>query len=230
MQISQRALAYMLLCAWVCGAALGVLYDGMLALLYPGKDMGARITRLKNKLLPPPALRLNLRPFANNKGATVVAVVERGALDILFCLLFAVTVILLLYETNDGQWRTSVPVVMLLSLALYRATLARPIRSLLAFGRTVLWALLAWVLGLFLYPIRRLLRRTQALRRRLVGRMRAIGNGLLEAIRERRRARADRRRQHKQKSALDENNKTPTARKPPNGKTVFAKGGYRIHN
>ena len=56
-----------------------------------------------------------------------------GVGDLLFCLLFAVFVILLLYRYNDGAFRFSVPVLAICGFALFRALSARTLSLAMAY-------------------------------------------------------------------------------------------------
>lgn len=77
--------------------------------------------------------------------------------DLLFCVLFAATLVLLLYEYNDGAWRLSVPVLALAGLAAFRLSLARPLARLSALTAYLLAAVMAYA-----RVLARLFRRTLA--------------------------------------------------------------------
>ena len=74
-----------------------------------------------------------------------------GVGDLLFCLLFAVLIILLLYRYNDGEIRCSVPVLALLGLALFRTASSRfltLVEAYLAYGIAAGWLYLRALLSL----------------------------------------------------------------------------------
>ena len=74
-----------------------------------------------------------------------------GVGDLLFCLLFAVLIVLLLYRYNDGEIRCSVPVLALLGLALFRTASSRfltLVEAYLAYGIAAGWLYLRALLSL----------------------------------------------------------------------------------
>lgn len=104
-----------------------------------------------------------------------------GAGDLLFCLLFAVFIILQLYRYNDGEFRFSVPVLALCGFALFRTLSARTLSlamAYLAYGVAAASLYLAALLALppralryllarfVLRPVKRLYRRIEARRLR----------------------------------------------------------------
>ena len=217
MQVSQQALAYMLLCALMCGVALGVLYDFLLLVRRRDEGRYPRAEHVRERLKPPRALNPTNKRAATTKNREWVMALILFFEDVGFCLLFAVVAVLLLYASNDGQWRTSVPVLMLAAFFGYRATLGRPIRQALACLRALISALFAWIVALLFYPVR------------LVWRLTGKPRCALAAVFRRARAQiqAYRMTQNQRRNVRRQNQTpTPPPRRPPDGKTVFAKGGY----
>ena len=219
MQVSQQALAYMLLCALLCGIALGVLYD--FVSLVRRRDAGRypHAEHLRERLKPPKALSPRRKQAGTMKKKEWIFDLILFFEDVAFCLLFSVVTVLLLYATNDGQWRTSVPVLMLVAFFGYRATLGRPIRQALAYLRALLSTILAWILALLFFPIRLAWYLTEKPRRAFVSAGCRLWAHIIACISV-----------QKRKLRRKNNPPTPPLRRPPDGKTVFAKGGYHPMN
>lgn len=115
----------MLLCAFLGGICLGGVWELLSAsrILFgayePPPFMRARYDRVL------PLLHRSV-PF-ERKGIRrrLWRSIVIGVGDLLFCLLFAVFIILLLYRYNDGAFRFSVPVLALIGFALFRALSSR---------------------------------------------------------------------------------------------------------
>jgi hypothetical protein len=230
MQVSQRALAYMLLWSLACGAGLGLVYDLLAMLRGPMGLLPPFLMRLGERLALPPALRLKRlvkRPRSNNKKREWGEAVLLFWQDVLFCLLFAVVATLLLYYTNDGQWRMGVIVLMLLSLVGYRATMGRPMRFVLLLLRMLMSSLLAWIAAILAYPFRRLWRCLEKPRLALCGYVVGLYRRILLAMEQSK----QKRRARRQSKQTTEDTSAPPAqqrqRKPPDGKRVFASGGQK---
>ena len=219
MEVSQRALAYMLLWALLCGALLGGIYD-LFSFHRKTKGASPRMVWLKEKLTLPLALRRRRCP-AKRKKREWLGAVGLFLGDVLFCLLFAVVAVLLLYYTNEGQFRLSVPAIMLLSFFLYRITLGRPIRCVFEILSMLLRALFSWTTAILLYPCRLLWRCLEKPRRAIAACGRRIRERWLTYVRKQKQKRADRRKKSVAPAAYVKK------RRPPDGRTVFARGGYR---
>ena len=173
MEIDPYLQLTMLLSAFLCGVALGALWEVVTALRIVLGAYQAPECMRKRYERPLPLLR---RPIPWPKG-NAARRVWRGVLigvgDFLFCLLFALVAELLLYRFNDGAFRVSVPLLALAGLGLFRVSIAR-ITGLLvawmAYGFAALWMYLTALLKLpicglqilarrFLYtPVRRVRR------------------------------------------------------------------------
>ena len=81
--------------------------------------------------------------------------------DLFYCVLFSLSLVLLLYEYNDGAWRLSVPLLALLGLAVFRVTLSRLLSGLSALAAYALAVLLAYCRALARLLVRTLLRLLQ---------------------------------------------------------------------
>ncbi len=148
----------MLLCAFVCGAWLGIVYDIQhLCRIYwiedasKNKSSSTRMMRFQARLAPSRTWNL---PSLLPKARTVIANIVLFFQDVLFGIIFAVTVILLLYRTNDGQFRISAIAVVVIGILIYRISVGRVVRVVLAYGMIVVGAALAWAGALLMYPVR----------------------------------------------------------------------------
>ena len=226
MQVSQRALAYMLLWALVCGVGLGVFYDCLVVLRRHTEPTSPFLLKLRGKLSLPPALRFGKSRGSLKQRSKKMEWPQNLWLffqDVLFCLSFAVVAQLLLYAANDGQWRTSVIVLMLLACLVYRATLGRPVRRLLLLLRTVALLLLTWAVAVLIYPARWIWHLSEKPRRRVrekANRLRIQCAALVQKQKQKRAARRQSRREPQEKVASP----TPAPRKPPDGKRVYVAG------
>jgi hypothetical protein len=147
----------MLSCSLICGFLLGVLYD-LVQCLCRGRGMKAAPWggRCIEKIPMPRGGRHHLSD--RSKAGKVKAICGTVSLvfsDVGFCLFFAVVMIVLLYYTNDGQFRSSAVAASLIGFGMYRYTLRRLLRPLLLLLRAVLWAVVCWTVVIVTYPVRR---------------------------------------------------------------------------
>ncbi|MBQ8340815.1 MAG: hypothetical protein IJY22_00385 [Clostridia bacterium] len=150
MEIDQAKQLAMLLTAFLCGVAMALLWELLAALriLLGAHRPPARMRGLYEKKLP---LLLRGVPFDRPPlgkfwRSTVIAL-----LDCLFCLLFALAVILILYDYCNGALRLSVPVLALVGYGLCHmaaVTLLAPLTSLAAYGLGAAWLYLCALLRL----------------------------------------------------------------------------------
>ncbi len=103
------------------GLFFGILYDAfrILRLLYENQE-GSIVSDLRKHFFPNASDRIQLTP---NRKRTERALII--AEDILFCLICALTEVLLFYHLNDGLIRVYGLILSLLGLILYRLTLGR---------------------------------------------------------------------------------------------------------
>ena len=224
MEVSQNALAWMLCCSLMCGMALGFCYDVFrLTRMSMGADLPQAAILLQQRLLLPERLRLfstqsvSRRPRKDRKALKyIVLLVE----DVIFCLICGVTIALLLYQTNDGQFRLSAVVVMLGGLAIYLLTIGRLIRIFSGVIVVIIRSALIWILAIVAYPIsvliRLLMRLTAPLRQRLKHLAFGALHTLKQKLQRRKQARLSRR-------TYKEQLETPMPR-PSNGRYYFAAG------
>jgi hypothetical protein len=230
MEVSQNALAWMLCCSLLCGMALGLCYDVFrLTRMSMGTDLPQAAILLQQRLLLPERLRLfstqsvSRRPRKDRKALKyIVLLVE----DVIFCLICGVTIALLLYQTNDGQFRLSAVVVMLGGLAIYLLTIGRLIRIFSGVIVVIIRSALIWMLAIVAFPIavliRLLMKWTAPLRQRLKHLAFWALHTLKQKLQRRKQARLSRR-THKER--LD----TPLPR-PSNGRHYFAAGRQKQGN
>lgn len=119
----QKQLA-MLLAALFLGGAMGGLrmlvlaFRTLVGAYLPPEGMRARYAR------PLPLIRKEV-PFREGKTRRAWRASVVFCSDLLFCLVFCVSLILLFYRYNDGAWRLSVPVLALGGFALFCALSGR---------------------------------------------------------------------------------------------------------
>lgn len=147
----------MLFCSLLCGMALGLCYDVLcLTRMSMGTDLPQGATLLQQRLSLPERLRLfstksvSDRPRKERKMLKyIVLLVE----DVIFCLICGITIALLLYQTNDGQFRLSALVVMLSGFGVYLLTVGRLIRLFSGLIVVIMRSAIAWILAIVAYPI-----------------------------------------------------------------------------
>lgn len=112
---------------------------------------------LRHRLALPPRLRLiRVRPKSITRSdgrARTVKYIILFIEDVLFCLLCAVALSLLLYRTNDGQFRLSAVVALLCGVALYLMTLGRLVHLFSGVIVVAVRALILWSLAVIAYPM-----------------------------------------------------------------------------
>lgn len=219
----------MLLWALACGAVLGALYDLIAVARGSRGELPPILVQLRKKLTLPPALRLPKKEKSlseNKRKREWIGVVLLFWQDVLLCLFFAIVAVLLLYYTNDGQWRTGVIALMLFSFFGYRATVGRPMRLVLLFFRTALSLLLSWIAAILIYPVRLLWQLSEKPRLWLMSCVLRLYRRLLASVDAQRRKREKRRRKSEKNASQNVAQSPMKTRRPPDGKTVFSRGGY----
>ena len=234
MEVSQNALAFMLICALFSGVALGFVYDvlRMTRFWIEGIDpkvLSPRLGALKERVSLSPALRLPKRKSKRSadKMKGIFSAVVLFVQDLLFCLLFAVVAALLLYQTNDGQLRLSAIVLMLLGLALYLATIGRLTKRFWALWTILLSALLCWIGALLIYPVRLLWRWLKKPFGWMIGRVRGIINRFKQKFELKKQARIQRKQAKEKDNSEEFAAKRKLAGQSPDGKRIFVSGGRR---
>ena len=219
MEVSQGALARMLLCCLLAGIAMGA-FEGLVRSLsfLMSKETPTAAKRLVARLWPPQRLyrrRAQKEDECKPRKHFVTAIVT--AVEDAVCLLVAATtLIVLLYATNDGQFRLSAVAGMLIGYLLYRVTLKHRLEAALAVVWAIAWVMGVWCVALAFYPVRALLgclwRKTRPLRARLIRRIRAMYQAVKHHTR------------HKTASA--EVPAPSRSERVPNGQHHFSKGNY----
>lgn len=228
MEVSQNALAWMLCCSLLCGLALGLCYDAFrLTRMFIGVELPPTALLLRRRLALPQCLRLfsikselSAKPLRRTQIARyIILLIE----DIVFGLLCAVTLALLLYQANDGQFRLSAVVALLCGIGVYLLTVGRLTRLFSGVIVVVLRAAVAWIVAVMAYPVvclvRLLARWTAPIRRRLKAWILKNRRALKEKLQRRKQARLARR-------INKEHPDVPTSR-PPNGRHYYASGRNR---
>ncbi len=212
----------MLLSAFLCGLALGVFYDALrLTRMWMGAELPPRAQHLRDRLsLPQPLNWIASKAPKSKKLTDAAKAVLLFIEDILFCLAVAITVAVLLYRANDGQFRLSAVVVLLFGLGVYLMTLGRLVQHCSSMIVVLLRAALIWLGAILTYPfawlIRLLIKWTAPLRMK-------INNQYLrckQRIQSRKQARMTRTTYKKQSEA--------SAPRPTNGKHYFSKGRQTV--
>ena len=162
MEVSQHALAWMLLSSFLCGLALGVCYDVLrLTRMCMGVELPLQAQRLRDRTALPQKLRWTTgkgKPPKNRKLSETAKYIFLCAEDILFCLLIAITIVLLLYRANDGQFRLSAVALLLGGLAAYLMTLGRLVKQCSGVIVVTLRAVFIWSGAILTYPFAWLVR------------------------------------------------------------------------
>ena len=185
MEVSQRAIARMLLYSLVLGGLWGVFYDvlGTIRALLEGRH-SPRGSAILTRIRPPFAFR-RLEPRATDKPRPTAGVFLFFS-DACFCLIGAVAVLLLLYATNSGQFRASAVCLLLLGFCLYRFLAPRLVFGILDVGVCLAIGVFTWVFALPAYPVARLTLYLWGLLRPWFGRVKRYVLGKIKGIRSRR--------------------------------------------
>ena len=154
MEINPYLQLAMLLSSFLCGVALGALWEVLTALrIVLGAHQTPEFMR-KHYEKPLPLLHRCIPWSKGNTARRVWRGVLIGVGDFLFCLLFALVAELLLYRFNDGAFRVSVPLLAFAGLGLFRVSIAR-ITGLLvawmAYGLAAFWMYVTALLRLPIY-------------------------------------------------------------------------------
>lgn len=228
MEVSQSALAYMLLWAFLAGLALGCAYDILRILRLTDTTESPRVAFVRRKLILPQALRPHMPCKIKHPPARIKHLVTGVKLffeDVLFCVLFAVTAILLLYYTNDGQLRLSAISCMLIGFGVYFATMGRITKPLFMLVFLLLRAVICWTTALVIYPLRVVWRALERPRLWLICRYRGMLSHIHTYMEQRRAIKAQR------KNNVADSAPTEQPRRlleqQPDGKRVFVAGGRR---
>ena len=153
MQIYPDRQLLLLLCAFMLGVAQGLVWELFVAVRIL---LGAHLPPERYLALykrPLPLLGRSV-PLPAGRGRRVWRGSVRAVCDVLYCICFALALILLLYDQNDGAWRLSVPVLALLGLAAFRVVFARPLCALAAYTAFFLAAGGVYIRVLLVLPIR----------------------------------------------------------------------------
>lgn len=133
MEIDPSLQLAMLLSALLWGVGMGILWELLTAIRIllgaytPPEAMRAQYAK-RLPLLGRPVTFERKSPLRRVWRGVVIAL---G--DVLFCVVIAIVAILILYRYNDGVFRLSVPVLMLLGLALLRFISATPLARVMAY-------------------------------------------------------------------------------------------------
>ena len=152
MDLSQSSVAALYLMSFLLGAALGLFYDGlrMVRILFGEHFSRRAVEMLQKRNLP------GSRPKQRSPRKRNAALVFLFLGDFLFCILAAVSLILLFYERNSGIVRPLAILCSAVGFFLYRATLGKLV---MLFSEVIVFAvryavgqLIFWML----FPIRKL--------------------------------------------------------------------------
>lgn len=129
MEVSQLDLLYMILACLLLGAALGAVYDVFRLLrraadTVRGGEVPSYARSWKLPFLGCPGDRKHGNALSH--GVTVFVTVF---CDVLFGLIAGISVLLLLYDRNDGIFRLSAPAGVAVGFSLYRISLGRLIAA-----------------------------------------------------------------------------------------------------
>lgn len=150
MEISQTALAFMLLCSLISGAGLGLFYDALrivravfgvsckrTSAIGDGVVKASFIERVLLPCLPLFAVRwcrtqnndvnISKKGLRHKRNILPTVIIFVG--DVIFGTVVGLTAVILTYYTNNGQTRGFVFLGMAIGFAVYRLTLAKLVRG-----------------------------------------------------------------------------------------------------
>ena len=145
----------MLALSFVLGFALGGIYDLLRSPVRTKRLAPSCLAdRLEKRLVFPSKCR---RPDKKHSGKGLSFIV-----DIIFCLVTSLALLLLLYMANSGQFRLSSLAVLSIGFFIYRITFHKPV-CLLLDALFILWRVaLAWTKFAVLFPFRWIISRLSA--------------------------------------------------------------------
>ena len=149
MQISQSALFHLCAASFLAGLALALLYDllYMMRLWLIPSEVRYQVLKIQELRAP----RIKKGSVKKRRVGSVVLFFQ----DVFFCLVCAITVILLLYWLNNGAFRAAAPICMAVGFGLWGISLSKGVRvalEWLAFGiETVIYTLLMPIKRLFAF-------------------------------------------------------------------------------
>ena len=153
MEVSQRALAFLLCRAFLCGVALGAFYDVLrITRLWMGEGLPPAARALEGRLALPENLRFFHMPRVFRRPGGVAGGILIFFEDVLFCLVCAVVLILELYVCNDGQFRLSALACMLIGVFAYLISLGRGVLLVSGTLTAILRAAVQWTVALVCFP------------------------------------------------------------------------------
>lgn len=147
MEISQTLLGFMFVCAVITGAFLGVIYDVIritriiVGIRYTRKDTTHSVGECD--VMPHDALTVRIL-------RAVLVFIE----DVIFCLVCGVCVVLLLYYTNDGQFRGIAVLGVAAGFFVYYVTVGRVVIRFSEFIVELLQRALRLILKVIVLPIK----------------------------------------------------------------------------
>ena len=236
MEVSQFALARMLLCSFLGGVVLGLLYE-ILALpriLLCGEFSPVVRTLYRNiSQYPRFYTRRNIetsqRCTPDTKRRALLPLLLRIPSDLIFCLLAALLLLIILYATNDGEFRLSAAALMLLGLLICHLSFAKWLSLGVQIVFTVLFSIvralaLTWISPFWMIG-RIVWRRTEKLRAAIRRKASTIIGQIHRKVAAARAARLLK----KQRQLGSEPLPKAPHQLPPNGKTVFRSGRSRVN-
>lgn len=159
MEVSQRALAFLLCRALLCGVALGAFYDLLrITRLWMGENLPPAARSLQGRLALPPQLQFFHMPRGFRRPGKIVSGILIFLEDVLFCLACAVVLILELYVCNDGQFRLSALACLLIGVTAYLMSLGRGVMLVCGTLTALCRVAIVWSLALICYPFYHLFR------------------------------------------------------------------------
>lgn len=154
MEIQPTLQLALLLSSFLAGVVMGLFYEVLTATrIVMGAYLPPAFMRERYEK-PLPWLGRGV-PFRGGRTMRRVwRAVVIGVGDCLFCVLFALAVILLLYRYNDGAFRPSSPALALVGFGLFRVISVRLIAPVLAYIAFFLGAFLLYVRAVLRLPVR----------------------------------------------------------------------------
>ncbi len=175
MEVSQLGLAIFCVAAVIEGMILGIAYDAFSVIAcVGGKTFESGFNRkIQSIELPLIGSSFFLRKKQNRPFQTIVLFVY----DLVFMLCVGISVSVLVYRFNDGEWRIAVVALLLVGYVLYRKILRRGVLAIVETLEFLIKCILAYILYFTFRPLKKVI---HLLCRSISGGIEKVSDRLLE--------------------------------------------------
>ncbi len=235
MEVSQGDLARLLIGALFCGFLLAggrdIVRQAIVAIVVPidPERLSPRVMRLYHAIIPVCRRSPLQRHQTRNRFSRTVGQIFRSAAqfiyDVFFAIILAASLLLLFYMMNDGGFRLSAVLMMLVGIFLYQLTLKKGMNRICSIVAVLTQSLMLWGGWLLFWPLRRVWKCTIRPRRWVLARLEAIRRYLKQKIQRRRQRLMDVKRQEKAEQQPD---RISVLRERQNGKKVYVSGKKQL--